>query len=318
MRWLTVRRRARRFRFRLLGGLLGAILVATLASLPRAPSVLDRAQAASFELNVRYAFAVYLTEHWKAAWPEFEKRTGATVLGPFVARWLGTYYIIYVSGGGTAWFFGQTDDRTYALTNWHVLDIEPVAKDLQKDPAYNKIVSVVIETKVLPCPNFSNFDEYPSCAMGVDIDFADFVLDAAVLEFEFGTKVQKVTTLAFGSYQTVKPGTKTITVGGGVGINDLVGYGQTLPVQPPYLPTAGSFWRFTVPYDMNTVGGFSGSPVVDAATGLVIGLHKGAFIDPRGSGRAVAILVPAEFIAKILLTYGYPVTTTVRLDQNLP
>ena len=297
--------------------LLGGLAADRYLYLPR--SVLSRAKAASFELGVRYAFAVYPTvmreespELWELGWKEFAKQTGAVLVGEREA-YLGTYIIFYTAGGGTAWFFGQTETKTYAMTNWHVVDIGREEASLRKNDLFDQLFASVGSSAAFPCPNFSNFDEYPSCAMDVEIDFGDFVLDMAVLEFGFGSKTARVITLPLGSYEGTKPGTKTITVGAGVGINDLVGYGETLPVRVPYLPGQGE-WEFTVPYNMNTVGGFSGSPVVDARTGQVIGLHKGAFLDPRGSGRAVAILIPMELISRVLATHGYPLSGDISFD----
>jgi len=280
------------------------------------PSVLDRAKAASFELGVNFVFELYTKKGWEQFWPAFARRTGAILGRPDGRPVPPSVVIFYTQGGGTAWFFGQDDYHTYALTNEHVVNDVSARKEIIDDPAFEKIAFGVSEAVVWLCPNFSNFDEFPSCKMNVDPALKDNVLDFAVVRFSFGRKTQVVTTLALGSYEAVPNGADLITIGAGVGINDLEGPGKKLPVRPPYLPAEELQWRWIVPYDMNTVGGFSGSAVVDLKTGLVIGLHKGAFLDPRGSGRAVAILIPIEFIAKVLITHGFPVDATVRLEDN--
>lgn len=307
---------------KLFGALALAILIAAVAVLvpllPRQDDsvVVERAKAASFELGVAFVFLFLPPEGWEKTWPAFARDTGAVLGRPDGLALPESVHALHVKAGGTAWFFAQTDFVTYAMTNSHVIDVDRAATRLRESKFFAAAVGYLSQSDTWLCPNFSTFDEFPTCTGG-EVDGADFALDVAVLRFRFGSKIFPVETLPLGTYSRVKPGTKTVTVGAGVGINDLVGEGQTLNVRPPYLPGEGE-WTYTVPYDMNSVGGFSGSAVIDVTTGLVIGLHKGSFIDPRGSGRAVAIMIPMELIARLLIIKGYPVkliNKSVTLDE---
>jgi hypothetical protein len=283
--------------------------------------VVAMVKAASFELNTKVVLAFYAKDGWEKHWPKFAKDTGAVLGRPDgVGSDSASIILFYVSGGGTAWFFGQNENFTFAMTNFHVVDENSVVAAINGHPLMKEMSAsgTIDRASLWLCPNFSDLDEFPSCMIDADPVFSDRVLDAAVIRLDFGTKIKRVTTLPLGAYEDVAPGTPTITVGAGVGVGDLEGFGKTVKARSPYFPDASGpdlGWRWTVPYDMDTVGGFSGSPVVDLKTGLVIGLHKGALSDPRGSGRAVALLVPMEFIARVLITNDFPVTTDLRLEE---
>lgn len=293
-------------------GVVGSVI----ATNPPGLSPTERAKAATFELNTKIVAALYVKEGWQEFWPEFAAATGAVIGRPDhqATEPSDSYVIFHVSGGGTAWFFGQNENYTFALTNAHAVDGEHVVNALRRHPLMEKL-GTIERYAVWYCPNFSNLDEYPSCRFAVDVIEADPVLDFAVLRFDFGTRIKTVTTLALGSYEDVPVGAPLLTVGAALGVNDLDGPGKKLDVHVPYLLDDVE-WRWTVPYDMNTVGGFSGSPVIDLRTGLVIGLHRGAILDPRGSGRAVALMVPMEYIARILISYDLPVTTPLTFEDR--
>lgn len=281
------------------------------------PDYVERAKAATFELGVRAYFAVsYDKEMFEATFPKYQELLGAVLVNKGDHPRVGRFALFYVPvGSGSAFFFGKPASgmNVYALTNMHVIDTSEAVDTVRRMNTVStlKLYDLLYDSWTVLCPNFTKFDEPPTCNAdpnALSVEYGNHELDFVVIAFKYldPLVVKSVVILPLGDDRLLQPGDRVVTIGAALGIQDIVGEGRILDASVPYFLDDPK-WRWVRPYDMNTVGGFSGSPVVDPVTGRVVGLHRGALADPRGSGRALGLYIPMWIIRQNLALAGFPV-----------
>ena len=276
------------------------------------PDYVARAKAATFVLNIEAVFALSVDEK---AWDKY----GAALMNEIGAKriqrrenWrVGSYVLISAPiGGGTAWWFAVDKEKreAYALTNAHValMGAKGTLKALEaankKFPAFKYI----IDSGTWLCPNFTNASWPKSCLSEPDVELADVDLDFAVVTFDSLAKdtLKGITTLPLGDDSVMKDGDPVFMVGAPYLVGDVVARGQWLRRGDGWIDEPG--WRASLPNDIVSAGGYSGSAVVSAKSGKVVALHHGSFAGFR-SGRNIGLSVPISLIKVILALNGFPV-----------